>query len=65
MSPAGTDTDLTPAEIAAGWHFCNEFDGLLVGPGMGELTVCHCLPIGHPAYQTTPPDDGGTVIESL
>lgn len=21
---------LTPEEIALGWHFCNEFDGLLV-----------------------------------
>ena len=41
------DTDrpiqLTDDEIEAGWHFCYEFDGLLVGPGMQELQVCTCL----------------------
>lgn len=31
---------LTAAEIAQGWHFCWEFDGLLVGPGMGEQRFC-------------------------
>lgn len=34
---------LTAREIAAGWHFCHEFDGLLVGPGMMEMTVCDCF----------------------
>ena len=33
---------LTDAEIAAGWHFCYEFDGLLVGPGMSETEFCTC-----------------------
>lgn len=34
---------LTPDEIKAGWHFCVEFDGLLIGPGMVEMSVCTCL----------------------
>ena len=43
---AGNDTDgphLTPEEKAAGWHFCCEFDGLLVGPGMCEQQFCLCF----------------------
>lgn len=28
---------LTQAEIDQGWHFCAEWDSLLIGPGMGEL----------------------------
>ena len=39
--------ELAESERAAGWHFCNEFDGLLVGPGMGELSCCTCLPMDH------------------
>lgn len=34
------DVKLTLEEIAEGWHFCWEFDGLLVGPGMGEQRFC-------------------------
>lgn len=52
-----TDTDdynLTADEIALGWHFCNEFDGLLVGPGMDELNYCSCWPKGHSVYETAP-----------
>lgn len=37
---------LTSAEIAVGWHFCAEWDGLLIGPGMGELAACSCFPEG-------------------
>jgi hypothetical protein len=38
---------LTPEEIAEGWHFCLEWDGLLVGPGMDELKYCNCFkPLG-------------------
>lgn len=34
---------LTQEEMEAGWHFCPEFDELLVGPGMEEFgTVCQC-----------------------
>lgn len=43
---------LASEEIAEGWHFCCEFDGLLVGPGSGELTCCSCLPKDHPVYKT-------------
>ena len=35
---------LTEEEMAAGWHYCYEFDGLLVGPGMGELECFRCTP---------------------
>ena len=43
---------LTEEELAEGWHWCAEFDGLLVGPGMGELKFCKCLPKDHQAYAT-------------
>ena len=33
---------LQPEEIAEGWHFCPEWDGLLIGPGMWEFE--HCCP---------------------
>lgn len=46
------DAKLTPAEKADGWHWCREFDNLLVGPGMGELKHCHCLVPDHPMYKT-------------
>lgn len=35
---------LTPEELQLGWHFCWDWDGLLVGPGMGELDSCTCHP---------------------
>jgi hypothetical protein len=47
---------ISDAELALGWHWCNEFDGLLVGPGMGELRFCKCLPKDHPAFATLPED---------
>jgi hypothetical protein len=34
---------LTPEEMAEGWHFCCEFDGLLIGPEMKEeMEICSC-----------------------
>ena len=33
---------LTQEEIQEGWHFCWDWDGLLVGPGMGEIESCTC-----------------------
>jgi len=36
------NAQLTQNEIAEGWHFCSDFDGLLIGPGMGEMKFCHC-----------------------
>lgn len=45
---------LTAEEMLEGWHFCCEFDGLLVGPGMTELEFCQCHDRSHPVYATTP-----------
>lgn len=36
-------SQLTEEEIAEGWHFCLEWDGLLVGPGMQEMECCNCF----------------------
>lgn len=36
------DGRLTGEEMAAGWHWCPEWDDLLVGPGMRELECCTC-----------------------
>lgn len=33
---------LTAAEIKSGFHYCVKFDGLLIGPGMGEMKHCFC-----------------------
>lgn len=36
---------LTPEEIAEGWHFCSEFDGLLVNsnePEDGQFCHANC-----------------------
>lgn len=49
------DPHLSPREIEVGWHWCREWDGLLVGPGMGELEFCQCLPKDHRVYETIPP----------
>jgi hypothetical protein len=43
----GDNLQLTQDEIMAGWHFCWEWDGLLVGPGMDELKACTCVGEGH------------------
>ena len=38
--------NLTPEELREGWHFCWAWDGLLVGPELGEWgddpKVCGC-----------------------
>lgn len=49
--------NLTQEEIGLGWHFCDEFDGLLVGPESSELGCCHCWPKEHPVYLTTPKEE--------
>lgn len=33
---------LTDEERADGWHFCCDWDGLLVGPGTMEWDCCTC-----------------------
>lgn len=54
MNPV-RDVPLSEDEFILGWHFCNEFDGLLVGPGMHELQACRCLHPDHPVYCTAYP----------
>lgn len=39
---------MTPEEVAAGYHYCFEWDGLLVGPEMEEALPCHCWQEGTP-----------------
>lgn len=38
------NSKLSLTEINEGWHWCAEWDGLLVGPGMCELLSCSCFP---------------------
>lgn len=33
---------LSTEEIESGWHFCSEWDGLLIGPEMREFDYCSC-----------------------
>lgn len=33
---------LTLEEMESKWHFCDEWDGLLVGPEMEEFEFCSC-----------------------
>jgi hypothetical protein len=33
---------LTESEMEEGWHFCESFDFVLIGPGMQELRCCDC-----------------------
>lgn len=39
-----TGEALTPKEIAAGWHYCHDWDGLLIHPGDPEAECCSCRP---------------------
>lgn len=34
------ELNVTKEEFNKGWHFCCEWDGLLVGPGMDEFEMC-------------------------
>jgi hypothetical protein len=36
------ELELTPEEVEAGWHYCADWDFLLVGPGMEEREACNC-----------------------
>lgn len=38
------DSPLTAEERAEGWHWCYDWDGLLIGPGMQEMESCTCKP---------------------
>jgi len=36
---------LTESEIAEGWHFCPNWDFMIIGPGCPELDYgCNCTP---------------------
>lgn len=35
--------ELTAEELEAGWHWCAEFDFMLVGPESDEMRACRCL----------------------
>lgn len=37
-----TGEALTEAEMLAGWHWCYDWDDMLVGPGMPEAMCCNC-----------------------
>lgn len=34
--------NISKEEFEEGWHFCYEWDGLLIGPGMKEMECCLC-----------------------
>jgi hypothetical protein len=38
----GKDAKLTPEEIAEGWFYCCEWDGLLIQKGDPEAECCTC-----------------------
>ena len=33
---------LTEDEKDLGWHFCPDWDQMLIGPGMSEMSCCNC-----------------------
>lgn len=39
------ELELTKEEFELGWHYCPDWDGLLIGPGMRELECCTCKEI--------------------
>lgn len=46
----GKPSGLTYAEMAEGWHFCQDWDGLLVGPECAEAESCYCQLDDHRAW---------------
>ena len=47
MSPETEQSDavLTNEELLEHWHWCPEWDYLLIGPGMDEMDACICFPL--------------------
>jgi hypothetical protein len=62
MNDKTEQLNLTDEEIAEGWHWCAEWDGLLVGPGMMELQPCTCLDKDHPARKVPLEFDASLVL---
>lgn len=44
------ESSLHPEELRDGWHFCPEWDGLLISPESPEAAACTCL--GEYCYET-------------
>jgi hypothetical protein len=36
------DDSLTPEEISAGWHYCRDWEWVLIGPGNLKMDSCNC-----------------------
>ena len=36
------DDSLTPEEISVGWHYCRNWEWLLIGPGNPKMNNCKC-----------------------
>jgi hypothetical protein len=51
---------LTKEEWEVGWHWCNEWDGMLIGPGTEEALVCSC---DHPAIETWKESEAGMKLQ--
>jgi hypothetical protein len=55
-----TGEGLTKEEWEAGWHWCNEWDGMLVGPDTDEALVCSC---DHPVIEAWKQSDAGKKLQ--
>jgi hypothetical protein len=54
---------LTKEEWDQGWHWCYEWDSMLVGPGMEEALSCSCSHHAIEAWKESP--DGIRLREDL
>lgn len=61
--PEAPSRPLTKEEFDQGWHYCYEWDGLLVGENMAELLPCRCLPKTHKVYLTIPKEETEIIID--
>lgn len=49
---------LTVEELQEYWHFCPDWDGLLINPDMGEWKACCCEMVNKPkCREVLEPDD--------
>jgi hypothetical protein len=55
-----TGQGLTEEEWEQGWHWCNEWDGMLVGPNTDEALVCSC---SHPAIEAWKESEEGKKLQ--
>lgn len=51
---------LTAEEMRAGWHFCPDWDFLLINPSEPEGESCCCAPWTPEQIAKTHPDNGGS-----